>query len=109
VRGAGRAHQENAPHSCGADPHELLATNSLKLVAHLTLQKSIVSGGLYGGGVVFELSPLPGGVWADSILYNFGRTGDGAGAASEVVFAPTATFTALLSSAAAAAAVSSIA
>jgi uncharacterized repeat protein (TIGR03803 family) len=46
------------------------------------------SGGLYGGGVVFELSPLPGGVWADTILYNFGRAGDGSGAASEAVFGP---------------------
>jgi uncharacterized repeat protein (TIGR03803 family) len=45
------------------------------------------SGGLYGGGVVFELSPI-GGVWADSILHNFGRSGDGVNASTEVVFGP---------------------
>jgi len=46
------------------------------------------SGGLYGAGVVFELSPITGGEWTDSILYNFGRSGDGVNAATEVVFGP---------------------
>lgn len=46
------------------------------------------SGGLYGGGVVFELTPVTGGEWADSVLYNFGRSGDGVNAATEVVFGP---------------------
>jgi uncharacterized repeat protein (TIGR03803 family) len=46
------------------------------------------SGGLNGGGVAFELSPLQGGEWTDTILYNFGRSGDGVNAATEVVFGP---------------------
>jgi uncharacterized repeat protein (TIGR03803 family) len=46
------------------------------------------SGGLYGGGVVFELTPVSGGEWADTILYNFGGPGDGVDAASQVVFGP---------------------
>lgn len=50
------------------------------------LYSTTVSGGLYGGGVVFELSPIGGG-WADSILYNFGRSGDGH-APTDVVFGP---------------------
>lgn len=46
------------------------------------------SGGLFGGGVVFELSPATDGDWTDSILYDFGRSGDGVNAATEVVFGP---------------------
>jgi uncharacterized repeat protein (TIGR03803 family) len=47
------------------------------------------SGGLFGAGVVFELTPIAGGEWTDSILYNFGlRRGDGVNAATEVVFGP---------------------
>lgn len=52
------------------------------------LYGTAATGGLYGGGVVFELTPLPDGEWTDSILYNFGRSGDGINAATEVVFGP---------------------
>ena len=30
-----------------------------------------ISGGLYGGGVAFELSPSAGGGWTETVLYNF--------------------------------------
>jgi uncharacterized repeat protein (TIGR03803 family) len=35
------------------------------------------SGGAYGFGTVFELSPLNGGGWAESVLYSFGSGSDG--------------------------------
>jgi uncharacterized repeat protein (TIGR03803 family) len=33
------------------------------------------SGGLYGGGIAYELSPSQGGGWTESVLYNFSRGG----------------------------------
>jgi uncharacterized repeat protein (TIGR03803 family) len=38
-----------------------------------------LAGGAAGGGVVFELTPpsQPGGPWAEAVLHNFGREGDG--------------------------------
>jgi len=35
------------------------------------------SGGAYGFGTVFELSPQTGGGWAESVLYSFGSGSDG--------------------------------
>jgi len=36
------------------------------------------TGGAFGGGTVFELSPATGGSWTETILHSFGGTGDGA-------------------------------
>jgi uncharacterized repeat protein (TIGR03803 family) len=36
-----------------------------------------VVGGFYGCGTVFELTPLSGGKWQESVLYNFGCFADG--------------------------------
>jgi uncharacterized repeat protein (TIGR03803 family) len=36
------------------------------------------SGGLYGQGTVFELSPSPDGTWTETVLYNFTGGADGA-------------------------------
>lgn len=36
-----------------------------------------VVGGLYGCGTVFELKPMAGGQWQQSVLYNFTCFGDG--------------------------------
>src|SRR5271169_4158121 len=38
---------------------------------------STVVGGLYGCGTVFELTPLSGGKWQESVLYSFTCFGDG--------------------------------
>jgi len=35
------------------------------------------AGGQYNKGIVYELSPDGGGVWSESVLHNFGGTGDG--------------------------------
>ena len=37
------------------------------------------SGGAYHGGTVFELSPMLGGGWTETILHSFGNGTDGAG------------------------------
>jgi len=34
------------------------------------------AGGTYGGGTVFELSPIPGGGWSEEILHSFGSGSD---------------------------------
>ncbi len=43
-------------------------------------------GGLHSYGTVFELSPGAGGVWTETILYNFGVTTSDAAAPQSVVF-----------------------
>jgi uncharacterized repeat protein (TIGR03803 family) len=35
------------------------------------------TGGAFGGGTVFELSPVTGGGWTETILHSFGGSGDG--------------------------------
>ncbi len=45
------------------------------------------TGGAYGYGVVFELSPV-GGSWTETILYNFTSGADGAGPTSGVIMDP---------------------
>jgi len=35
------------------------------------------SGGAYGGGVVFELTPSAGGNWTENLLYSLGNAADG--------------------------------
>ena len=34
------------------------------------------AGGTYGGGTVFELSPISGGGWSEEILHSFGSGSD---------------------------------
>jgi uncharacterized repeat protein (TIGR03803 family) len=36
---------------------------------------SMYSGGAYSNGTVFELSPVPGGGWSETLLYSFGHGG----------------------------------
>src|SRR5450631_95071 len=43
-------------------------------------------GGLYDGGVAFELSPSPGGTWTETVLHSFGSAGDGDGPSAELTF-----------------------
>jgi uncharacterized repeat protein (TIGR03803 family) len=43
-------------------------------------------GGIYSGGVAFELSPLSNGEWTETVLHNFGNGNDGNGRISELVF-----------------------
>jgi uncharacterized repeat protein (TIGR03803 family) len=44
------------------------------------------SGGTYGVGTVFELTPTSRGSWKETILYNFSSTRDGTGPQASVVF-----------------------
>jgi uncharacterized repeat protein (TIGR03803 family) len=41
------------------------------------LYGTTTTGGLYGGGTVFQLVPSGSGSWTENILYNFGSTADG--------------------------------
>lgn len=43
-------------------------------------------GGLYGGGVAYELLPRSDGYWSQSILHNFGNGTDGSGSLGSVTF-----------------------
>lgn len=49
------------------------------------LYGTTLEGGINGWGIVFELSPSPGGVWTESVLHEFVRT-DGAQPASGLIF-----------------------
>ncbi len=44
------------------------------------------SGGAYGGGVAFELSPSATGEWTETVLHNFGNGDDGINPLSELIF-----------------------
>jgi uncharacterized repeat protein (TIGR03803 family) len=43
-------------------------------------------GGTYGGGAAFELSPLAGGGWGETVLYSFGNGDDGYDPRSKLIF-----------------------
>ena len=42
--------------------------------------------GIYGAGIVFELSPQTSGKWVETVLYNFGGTNDGTGPTAGLAF-----------------------
>jgi len=50
---------------------------SLAMDAAGNLYGTTITGGVKGFGVVFELSPQPGGAWAETILFNFGNKAQG--------------------------------
>jgi uncharacterized repeat protein (TIGR03803 family) len=50
------------------------------------LYGTTVTGGAFDAGVVFELSPSTGGAWTETILHNFGSTGDGTAPESNLIF-----------------------
>jgi uncharacterized repeat protein (TIGR03803 family) len=50
------------------------------------LYGTTVGGGVYNGGVVFELTPSGNGEWTETVLYNFGGTNDGFGPQCQLVF-----------------------
>jgi uncharacterized repeat protein (TIGR03803 family) len=49
--------------------------NGLVMDAAGNLYGVTVSGGLYGGGIAYELSPSEGGGWTETVLYNFSSGG----------------------------------
>lgn len=50
------------------------------------LYGTTVDGGAYDGGVAFELSPAGGGVWTETVLYNFGNGDDAANPECNLIF-----------------------
>ena len=87
---------ELSPHPDGTWSEKALHTfnvaDGYQPVAALIFDKSgnlygtAASGGTYGGGVVFKLSPSRDGEWTETALYNFGKGGNAANLASELVF-----------------------
>jgi uncharacterized repeat protein (TIGR03803 family) len=49
---------------------------SLAIDANGNLYGAATAGGAHFGGVIYELSPAAGGAWTESVLYNFGASGD---------------------------------
>jgi uncharacterized repeat protein (TIGR03803 family) len=60
-------------------------TSLLTFDAAGNLYGTTQSGGFYGEGTVFELSPKAGGGWSEKILHNFGNAKDGTSALSGVI------------------------
>ncbi len=52
-----------------------IAPNGLMMDAAGSLYGLTESGGLYGGGIAYELSPSQGGGWTETVLYNFSPGG----------------------------------
>ena len=51
--------------------------DALTLDASGNLYGATITGGLYGGGTVFELTPTTGGGWTEKILHNFSNNDNG--------------------------------
>jgi uncharacterized repeat protein (TIGR03803 family) len=63
----------------GPDSGLLLGSNG-------TLFGTTVTGGAYGRGTVFELTPTSSGEWSETVLHSFGSGNDGAAPQSNLIF-----------------------
>ncbi|HTQ57831.1 MAG TPA: choice-of-anchor tandem repeat GloVer-containing protein [Bryobacteraceae bacterium] len=62
--------------------------NGLILDAHGNLFGTSTGGGLYNPGTIFELSPMAGGGWQETVLYSFTAGLDGAYPSSSLTLGP---------------------
>jgi uncharacterized repeat protein (TIGR03803 family) len=70
--------QETVLHSFGSQSNDGSAPEAgLAFDSSGNLYGTTSSGGLYGGGTVFQLVPSGSGSWTENILYNFGSVSDG--------------------------------
>jgi uncharacterized repeat protein (TIGR03803 family) len=67
--------------SNGADPRSALVLNSAGDLYGVTF-----TGGLYGGGFLYELIPGSNGTWQQSAVHNFGNGTDGSGSLGNLCF-----------------------
>ena len=83
---AGGNWAESMPHSFGVGADGRYAYASLIFDAAGNLYGTTYNGGAIGLGVVFELSPVVGGGWTETVLYEFGYHPDGESQVGGVVF-----------------------
>jgi uncharacterized repeat protein (TIGR03803 family) len=69
--------KETVLHNFGKGSDGRWPEASLIFDASGNIYSTTVSGGNYGFGTVFELSPKTGGGWAETILHNFTNSGNG--------------------------------
>jgi uncharacterized repeat protein (TIGR03803 family) len=70
--------QEKVLYSFGSQTNDGAAPEAgLTFDSFGNLYGTTTSGGLYGGGTVFQLAPSGSGSWTENILYNFGGVTDG--------------------------------
>jgi uncharacterized repeat protein (TIGR03803 family) len=65
----------------GSTPYGSLVVDSAG-----NLYGTTYEGGVYGGGVVFKLTPNPTGGWAETVVHSFGNDTDGIGPLAGVIF-----------------------
>jgi uncharacterized repeat protein (TIGR03803 family) len=71
-RVAGGGWTETVLHNFGNGTDGAYPNNLIRDAAG-NLYGTTVDGGLYGFGIVYELSPAAGGDWTETVLYNFGN------------------------------------
>ena len=83
--GAGGGWTEAVLYSFSGSPDAQLPEGNLILDASGRLFGTAIGGGVYGPGVVFELSHIAGGGWSETLLHSFGAGNDGEGPSANVV------------------------
>jgi uncharacterized repeat protein (TIGR03803 family) len=81
-------HQFNVLHAFGAGQDGCGVWDSVTIDASANIYGTTSGCGVYGGGIVFRLTPGSRGQWAETILHNFGWQNDGAGPLGGVTLSP---------------------
>jgi uncharacterized repeat protein (TIGR03803 family) len=68
------------------NPDGHMPESSLLWDAAGNLYGTTYMGGVYNGGTVFELTPTAGGVWDETVLYNFSKRAGGYNPVSSLIF-----------------------
>jgi uncharacterized repeat protein (TIGR03803 family) len=83
---AGGGWTETLLHSFGNGADGSGPFSSLIFDGSGNLYGTTIRGGAYGDGTVFELTPVAGGSWTETVLHSFGHGKDGSGPASGLIF-----------------------
>ncbi len=82
---AGGSWTEAVLYRFSGSPDAQLPEGNLILDSTGKLYGTAIGGGVYGPGVVFELSHIAGGGWSETLLHSFGDGNDGEGPSANVV------------------------
>jgi hypothetical protein len=85
---AGGGWQRTVLHVFSGDPDGWDPEGGLVFDAAGNLYGTTAYGGLYNGGIAFELSPTLTGAWTETVLHTFGGAGDASQAFSGLIFDP---------------------